>query len=75
MHRSVRASYHRLPCSQDPAKAKAPAFIHHVVRCCEIKGPGKKERKKDYLMCIYDAATCVFRSIIHYKDNNSWASV
>lgn len=25
-------------------------------------------------MFIYDTATCVFRSIIHYKNENSWTS-
>lgn len=66
---SVRPSYRR-----HPAGAKAPSFIHRVVTVAKLKAPDEMQEKA-YLMFIYDGATCVFRSIIHYRDDNSWASV
>lgn len=73
---SVRPSYRRLPPprSRDPASAKAPSFIHRVVTIAKLKAREEMQQKA-YLMFIYDGATCVFRSIIHYRDDSSWASV
>lgn len=41
----------------------------------KLKAQERMRERKEYLMFIYDAATCVFRSIIHYKHIDSWASV
>lgn len=62
------------PRSRDPASAKAPSFIHRVVTIAKLKAREEMQQKA-YLMFIYDGATCVFRSIIHYRDDSSWASV
>lgn len=40
----------------------------------KLKAQDEMQEKAD-LMFIDDGATCVFRSIIHYRDDNSWASV
>lgn len=66
----VRASYHRLPCSQ----LKPQLSFAKLVAVVNLTAQERK-KEKECLMFIYDPATFVFKSIINYKDDNRWASV